>query len=92
MSDTAVTSQFFAASPARQLRVSLARKSGVPTAATTMVAGQPALCVTVPVGNGEEMTCATQDGVVATWDTASVHVALTNLARTADERMFEPKA
>jgi len=91
ISDTGVTSQFYATSPARQLRVSLSRASGPPTASSTTLAGQPAVCVDVPVGTGHERTCATEDGILAAWDTAAVHVALTKVLDTADDALFRTK-
>jgi len=90
VSDTGVTSQFYASSPARQLRVSLGRASGTPVGSTTMAAGRPAACVTVPVGAGKELTCATRDGVLGGWDTASVHVALRKVLDTANDALFHP--
>ena len=90
VSDTSVTSGFYAPSPARQLRVSLARRSGEPTASAVTVAGRPAACVTVPIGSGDELTCATPEGVLARLQNASVDVQLTSLTDTADPAAFQP--
>jgi hypothetical protein len=46
--------------------------------------------VTVPVGAGKELTCATKDGVLGGWDTASVHVALRKVLDTANDALFHP--
>jgi hypothetical protein len=88
VSDTAVTSEFSAASPARQLRVSLARRTGEPTGSSASVADHLATCVTTPVGDRRELTCASTEGILATWDTASVHVELTRLTDTVDPSAF----
>jgi hypothetical protein len=89
VSDTAVTSSFYAAAPARMLRVSLSRREGDPSASSTVVAGRPTTCVTVPVGGGEERTCATAEGVLAKLENASVDVELTELSTQADPKGFE---
>ena len=88
VSDTAVTSQFFAAAPARVLRVSLARATGEPVGSSETVAEHPATCVAVPSGQGDERTCATPEGLVALWDTAAVTVELEDLTTSADDADF----
>jgi hypothetical protein len=45
--------------------------------------------VTVPVGGGQERTCATSDGVLAKLENASVDVELTHLSPQADPQGFE---
>ena len=90
VSDTAITSGFYNSSPAQVLRVSLARATGEPVASSQTVGEHPVTCVTVPAGQGEELTCATPEGLVAVWDTASVHVTLDGLTPTADPAAFEP--
>ena len=88
VSDTAVTSQFYAAAPARVLRVSLARATGEPVGSSETLTEHPATCVDVPSGQGVERTCATPAGLVALWDTAAVTVQLQGLTTTADEADF----
>ena len=88
VSDTAVTSQFYAAAPARVLRVALARATGEPLASSETVAEHPATCVAVPAGQGDERTCATPEGLVALWDTAAVTVQLEDLTTTVDDTDF----
>lgn len=90
VSDTAVTSGFYNSSPAQVLRVSLARATGEPVASSQTVGEHPVTCVTVPAGQGEELTCATPEGLVAVWDTAFVHVTLDGLTPTADPAAFGP--
>ena len=88
VSDTAVTSQFYASAPARVLRVALARATGEPVGSSETVAEHPATCVAVPSGQGDERTCATPEGLVALWDTAAVTVELEDLTPTADDADF----
>jgi hypothetical protein len=88
VSDTAVTSQFYGAAPARVLRVSLARATGAPVGSSETVAEHPATCVTVPSGQGDERTCATPEGLLALWDTAAVTIQLQDLKTSADEADF----
>ena len=88
VSDTAVTSQFYAAAPARVLRVSLARATGEPVGSSETVAEHPATCVAVPSGQGDERTCVTPEGLLALWDTAAVTVQLQDLTAAADEADF----
>ena len=90
VSDTAITSGFYNSSPAQVLRVSLARATGEPVASSQTVGEHPVTCVTVPAGQGEELTCATPEGLVAVWDTAFVHVTLDGLTPTADPAAFGP--
>ena len=40
-------------------------------------------------GQGDELTCATSEGLVALWDTAAVTVRLQSLAPTADPAAFQ---
>jgi hypothetical protein len=89
VSDSGVTSGFWAASPAQALRIALSRATGPTSASTGTVAGQPATCVTVPSGQGSETTCATPAGIVARWDTAAIDVELTSFAPTADGAAFQ---
>jgi hypothetical protein len=90
ISDYSIGSSFWAAGPARALRVALTRRSGPPVASTQTVGGQSAQCVDVPVGAGVEHYCATPQGPVARWDTAAVGVELTAFAPDADANAFAP--
>ena len=89
VSDTAVTSQFYNSSPAQVLRVALARATGEPVASSQTVGEHPATCVTVPSGQGDELTCATPEGLVARRDTAAV-TSPRGLTPTADAGRFGP--
>jgi hypothetical protein len=89
VSDTGVTSGFWATSPAQALRVALSRATGPTSASTETVAGQSAICVTVPSGQGDETTCATPAGILARWDTAAIDVELTSFTPTTDGAAFQ---
>ena len=89
VSDTGVTSGFWAASPAQALRIALSRATGPTSASTGTVGGQPATCVTVPSGEGDETTCATPAGILARWDTAAIGVELNSFTPTADGAAFQ---
>jgi hypothetical protein len=88
ISDYSVPSNFFAASPARALRVAYARKTGATVASAQTFAGVAATCVEVPVDGGSDHYCATATGPIALWDTAAIRVELTGMADTADPSAF----
>jgi hypothetical protein len=92
ISDYSLPSSFFAESPARALRVTYARKTGDTVAADQTIAGVPSICVEIPIGDGSERYCATSTGAIAQWDTAAIHVELTELKDTADPTAFEVPA
>jgi hypothetical protein len=87
-SDVGVTSTFFAATPARRLRIAATRKSGPTTGSTRTIAGQPATCVEVPFAGGNETYCALDSGAVALWDGADLHVQLSNYSPEVDQQQF----
>jgi hypothetical protein len=87
-SDYSVGSAFYAGGPARALRVAYDRRNGEPRPSDALIAGVDADCVTVPVGPGAEVYCATAEGPIARWDTAAVHVELTNFQPTSDPSAF----
>jgi hypothetical protein len=80
-----VSSEFWAASPARALRVSYGRRTGAPTPSSQDVAGRPAECVDIPVEGGAERYCVSPLGAIALWDTGDKRVELTELLDTPDE-------
>lgn len=88
ISDYSVGSSFWAASPARALRVAHARRSGEPVATTMDIGGLTATCVDIPVGPGTERYCASPTGPVAFWDTAATQVSLTAYQDTPDQTAF----
>jgi hypothetical protein len=90
ISDYSIPSTFFAGSPARALRVAVARKTGDTVASDETIGGVPSVCVEVPLGDGHERYCVTPIGAVAEWDTAAIQIELTELDDTADATAFEP--
>jgi hypothetical protein len=89
ISDYSIPSTFFAASPARALRVAYARKTAATIATDQTFAGVSATCVEVPITGGSDHYCATALGTIALWDTAAVRVELTGLADTPDPTAFQ---
>ena len=89
-SDLGFGAGFAAQVPARRLRVAWSRRSGDPTVSTETIAGQPATCVTVPVGEGAESYCALDAGVLARWTAADVVVDLESFTDGAEPDLFEP--
>ena len=87
-SDVGVTSNFFAATPARRLRLAATRKAGPTKGSARTIAGQPATCVEVPFAGGSETYCALDSGAVALWDGADLHVELTRFSPDVDESQF----
>jgi hypothetical protein len=88
ISDYSIGSGFWAANPARALRVSSTRTTAAPTASSKTVGGVTATCVTVPVGGGSEVYCSVPGGPLAVWNTAAVDVELQSFAKTADQAAF----
>lgn len=88
ISDYSVASGFYAAAPARALRVAYSRSSADPAGSTQTVGGAAATCVVVPIGGGSETYCATDQGVVARWDTAAIEVELEAIQASADPAAF----
>jgi hypothetical protein len=89
VSDTGLTSQFSAGSPARQLRVSLSRRTQEPSTEQLTTGQADAVCVVVPVGDGDEQTCAMPQGVIGAWRTAAVDVQLDHISNDVDPAAFE---
>ncbi|HEX9260621.1 MAG TPA: hypothetical protein VF855_13865 [Acidimicrobiales bacterium] len=89
-SDVTVGSGFFAASPARALRVAYARKTGPAVPSQQTVAGIAVDCVDILAGAGTERYCATPAGPLALWDTADKTVTLAKFETTADPNAFLP--
>ncbi len=90
ISDTGVSSEFYAMAPSKALRVTYARSGGTPAASTKTIADQPAQCVTIPVGTGAETYCAVETGAIALWDTADKLVTMTAYADDVDQTKLQP--
>jgi hypothetical protein len=88
LSDVQLTHDFYAPSMARRLRVDASRIIGPTTGYEITQAGQPALCVDVPVTGGTKVYCATESGVLARYDGADLLVELTTIDGNVDESAF----
>jgi len=88
VSDLQVTPTLDAASPAARLRTDVPRATGPPVASTETIAGQPAVCVSVPLVPTGTTVCALDSGPLARLIAADVRLELTSYAATVDEAAF----
>lgn len=88
-SDVALTSEFYGQAMATRLRVDADRRIGNPVASERTFAGQPALCVTVPVTGGTKTYCALESGTLALFDGNDLLIELTGYSGTVDEAAFD---
>jgi hypothetical protein len=90
ISDTGVTSNFYAVQAATQMRVSASRRNGDLRFSTQTVAATPADCVEIPIGTGVETYCVTSDAinVVARVVRADYTVELSSLSDVVTETVF----
>lgn len=88
VSDVQLTHDFYAPSMARRLRVDAGRSIGDTTGYEITQAGQPALCVDVPVTGGTKVYCALESGVLARYDGADLFIELTRVDPAPDETKF----
>jgi len=88
VSDLQVTPTLDAASPAARLRADVPRATGPPVASTETIAGQPAVCVTVPLVPTGTTVCALDSGPLARLVAADVRVELTSFTATVEEAAF----
>lgn len=89
LSETVLTSGFWASAPAAAIRTAMARRVGEVTVNAETVGGQPAECVAIPVAGGTDTYCVSEAGVIARVDTAATLVALTSYADAADPALLE---
>jgi hypothetical protein len=80
-----IGSEFYAANPAAQIRVSMARRTGGHTISEQDIAGQVSACLSIPVSGGSESYCVTQAGVVAQVARADVRIQLTAYSTTVPD-------
>jgi hypothetical protein len=93
ISDTQLTSTFWAADMAKRLRFDAASKIGPTAQHTEQVAGQAASCVDVVQANNSTPTyCVLDDGVLAKLTDADVYITLQSFATTADPTAFAAPA
>ena len=88
IADVASSTGFYGPAAAAEIRTSMSRRNGTPTNDMREIAGQPATCITISVGTGEEVYCVLTSGVVALTDRADVRVELTSYVPTADAAAF----
>ncbi|CAN5720879.1 hypothetical protein BH18ACT2_BH18ACT2_17590 [soil metagenome] len=92
VSDTQLAPDFYAAGAAARLRRDAGQRTGPTAAAAETIAGQPATCVTIPVGGaGGQLTstyCALDAGPLARLDAADVAIDLTTWSPTPDPAAF----
>jgi hypothetical protein len=88
ISDLMIGSRFYAEGPAAALRVAMARRVADPEFTTREIAGLVADCVSVPVGDGADLTCVTPDGPLALLDTAAVTIEITSWSTAPDPAAF----
>jgi hypothetical protein len=92
-SNTGFNSTLESATPATRLRVSVSRAVGPTIAHTETIAGLTATCVDVPVTAAViEIYCALQNGVIARWDAADLHLELTSFEQIGTETEFTEKS
>ena len=88
-SDVFLSSEFYAKSMASRLRVDADRRVGDPIASERTLAGEPALCVEVPVTGGSKTYCALESGAIALFDANDLLIELTSYSPTPDEAALD---
>ena len=88
ISDTQLSTDFYARSAATRLRRDADARTGDTVASTVEIAGQPATCVAIPLSSSTETYCALDSGPLARIDAADVRIELTAYSPVADESKF----
>lgn len=88
ISDTQLTHDFYAASPALRMRQDANTMVSAAAASTKLVAGQNATCAQVFFAAGSKTYCALDNGLLAQQDTPDLRIDLTSLTTTADVALF----
>jgi hypothetical protein len=88
ISDTQLSTDFYASSAARRLRRDAGQRTDATVASTVELAGQTATCVAVPVTSSTETYCALDSGPLARIDAADVRIELVAFSTTPDESKF----
>jgi hypothetical protein len=92
-SATGFTSQLEANVPAQRLRITLSRAVGPAVGRSEVIAGLTANCVDIPAtAEVIETYCALQNGVIARWDAADVHLELTTFDPAVSDAEFSTQA
>ena len=92
ISDTLATVEFYAADTAKRLRRDNQAKIGPSVAHAETFAGQPALCVDMPLSGGTAVYCVLNNGVLAKLDDGDLLITLTAFTETSDPAAFVPPA
>ena len=78
ISDLAIAPEFYGGSAATRLRRDAAIRVGPTTGSEDQIAGQPAICVAVPIEDTASVFCAVRGGPLARWRTTDVTIELTS--------------
>jgi hypothetical protein len=89
VSDLQITHQFYGRSPAARLRTDAARRVGPTEGYQAEFGGQPATCVSVPVDGGTVVYCATDQGMLASYQGADALITLSGWSPAYDELAFQ---
>jgi hypothetical protein len=84
VADLSITSSFYAASPATQIRVSYKRRNGAVVITKEDIGGSAARCLKIPFFDGAETYCVANNGVIARVRRADVEIELTKLTNAPD--------
>ncbi len=88
VSDLLLSHEFYAQSFAQRLRVDANRRVGEPKGYTITQAGEPALCVDIPVTGGTVTYCALANGALARYDGNDLLIEMTTISDVPDEAKF----
>lgn len=83
-----VDQSFYAETPAKRLRNDARARVGEPVASEIVQAGQPAVCVEIPVSGGSNRYCALESGVLARYEGNDLDIALTRYTPEPDDALF----
>jgi hypothetical protein len=95
VSDVTPTDNFWASTPAIQIRLDLHQESGPPVFTTQTVGGQASNCISIPLpggadqAGGAEKYCVAPVGIASLVDRGDVLVELTDLTATVDAHAFD---
>jgi hypothetical protein len=90
VSDTQLTHDFYAASPALRLRHDVDTMVSAAVGSAKQIAGQNATCVQTFFAAGSKTYCALDNGLLAQQDTPDLRIDLTSLTTGADAGLFSP--
>lgn len=88
MGDLSMSTNFYAAAPAAQMRVSYRRRASDPTFKQRQLTLGNVDCVVIPLGPGEEEYCVAGNGLIAYVARADVQIELKDLSDVADPTLM----